>query len=571
MKKRLFAIGLAGLTMAGMMLVAGTHSHADDGIAVNAANFPDAAFRTIIADYAGDDGILSSDEIVKISSLEITDSSVASLEGISNLTSLCSLYVTGTSVKCVDVSALHNLKTIDFEDNAKLYGFTYYGPKPKTITITGSPLLYFDQVSATPSGEKSTITIETIPYTVSGYSCDGFNLSDGGENQYSRYKENTSNVTGGTIDGSGKFIPDLCSKTMTYKYTNIGNVSFTAQLKLTNCVHTYGDDNICTICGLDSDGLAFLGNSVDISNGIILNFVYAIDPAIKDEVGFVTEIGDYRDGGSFSLTPSADDSNVYTLSVAIPAKDMATTVEVTGYKAVTVDYPVSDTQTAQRTEIQYFTHNYSMSIKDYVDKAISTGTVTDAKEIAFMKAMLKYGNAVQTYFGYNTGSPASDDTAYHAVTFLNQYSQTGVADTGMKFVGSALDVKSTTLLRYYIKQGTGDYAYIDAYGERIDYTITDNEGNTCDYAQQYLEKYDYTYFDACIKVGPQNLDNTYTFSSEDGVYSLSYGVFSYAARVQELAKTDSSYDKLLNVMYALYEYNTAADTYTGSTHHTVVE
>lgn len=564
MKKQITAL-LAGAMVIGLGLMSGIPSQADDDVAVNAANFPDEAFRTIVAGYAGDDDVLSTEEIAAITDLTVADSAVSDLTGIEYLTGLRSLTLTGTSVERVNIMDHYVwpvLSTINFTDNTKLYGVSM-SENVKNITITGSPLLYCERED---SGAIKSQNIEPIPYEVSSYDCTGFFLPDevatvSTDNKIYYASDYGATVTNGEMLANGKFVPDRFADSMSYTYTckTCKNITFTATIALGTCNHSFGDDGYCTNenCKVDKFGIAYLGESADVADQISLNLKFAVDPDLIENFASVhlianlgTELNSAtEDNGKFdvdeavsNLTPDADDSNVYTLSVPIPAKDMTITVYATSYYTYE-SYESVIGGTYIRTYNFYDRTVYTTTMKEYVEAASALSDTT-AAEVTLMNAMLKYGNACQTYFDYNTGNPASSESNYQKVDFTSVYSEKDTDDCGLKFVGSAMDVKSRLLLRYYFLKN-------DAYNAG---TLTVTNSNF------KLESYDDEYFMATIELKPQELSSTQTFATTDGTYTLSDSVFSYAARVQKLAEQDpDTYGKLLNVMYALYEYSQAAD------------
>ena len=83
------------------------------GIALNATNFPDATFRDFLkqTNYDKDgNGYLSETEIDSIKQLYLSFKDISSLKGIEYLTNLCELYIQGTKVTSVDLSANPGLK-----------------------------------------------------------------------------------------------------------------------------------------------------------------------------------------------------------------------------------------------------------------------------------------------------------------------------------------------------------------------------------------------------------------------------------------------------------------------------
>ena len=76
-------------------------------VVINETNFPDANFRNYLLkqDY-GQDGILTEEEISKITSIEVSYKQISSLQGIEFFTALTSLYCNRNQLTSLDVS--HN-------------------------------------------------------------------------------------------------------------------------------------------------------------------------------------------------------------------------------------------------------------------------------------------------------------------------------------------------------------------------------------------------------------------------------------------------------------------------------
>ena len=80
-------------------------------IEINAANFPDENFRNyLLSQNYGSDGILTLDEISKITKIEVSVSNISSLKGIEHFTALTSLDCGGNQLTTLDVSKNTALK-----------------------------------------------------------------------------------------------------------------------------------------------------------------------------------------------------------------------------------------------------------------------------------------------------------------------------------------------------------------------------------------------------------------------------------------------------------------------------
>ena len=139
MKKTLAAM-LIGVLLLVLLPAAAMASGAGAGIAVNDSNFPDANFRSYVAESCDTDrdGFLSADEIAAVTSIDVSRREIADLTGIEFFTALETLdcydnYLTSLNVSAnaslrwlnccfnqltsLDVSANAQLETLDCYDN----------------------------------------------------------------------------------------------------------------------------------------------------------------------------------------------------------------------------------------------------------------------------------------------------------------------------------------------------------------------------------------------------------------------------------------------------------------------
>ena len=91
-------------------------------IRVNEETFPDEAFRNaILSQYYGKDGILTSDEIAKVTELSVMQRDISDLTGIGYFTSLEKLYCGDNKLTSLDLSNNTALKTLDCFKNKLTY------------------------------------------------------------------------------------------------------------------------------------------------------------------------------------------------------------------------------------------------------------------------------------------------------------------------------------------------------------------------------------------------------------------------------------------------------------------
>lgn len=100
-------------------------ANAQDGVEINAANFPDESFRNYVLSMydteEGSAGVLTPAEISSVKTMFLTGmSDIADLKGIEYFTSLESLYAQFLAIEEVDFSALSNLKRLVINGNEQL-------------------------------------------------------------------------------------------------------------------------------------------------------------------------------------------------------------------------------------------------------------------------------------------------------------------------------------------------------------------------------------------------------------------------------------------------------------------
>ena len=125
-RKLLSALGITlGITCcicAGLLIPSNTIQAASEratGIAINATNFPNAAFREYVKQFDTDNnGYFSTTEISKVTTIELTkDPSVTSLKGIEHFTSLTYLDVSYDALTSLDTSKNTYLDYLACTDN----------------------------------------------------------------------------------------------------------------------------------------------------------------------------------------------------------------------------------------------------------------------------------------------------------------------------------------------------------------------------------------------------------------------------------------------------------------------
>ena len=126
LNKKILSLILAVLMIA-VSLTAGMIAWAGNPVAINAVNFPDENFRTIVSMECDEDGdgYLSDDEISGVTLFSVTgylydldeDAEIESIQGIEYFTNLKTLRCGGIGLKSLDVSKLTGLTWLDCMGN----------------------------------------------------------------------------------------------------------------------------------------------------------------------------------------------------------------------------------------------------------------------------------------------------------------------------------------------------------------------------------------------------------------------------------------------------------------------
>lgn len=111
------ALALVAFSLVALVLVRSMEAPGR-GVQVSATTFPDAALRAVVKTYDGDDdGALSAEEVASITSLDCSNRSISSLQGISTLTALAELDASGNDLTEADLSSNASLTDVDLSNN----------------------------------------------------------------------------------------------------------------------------------------------------------------------------------------------------------------------------------------------------------------------------------------------------------------------------------------------------------------------------------------------------------------------------------------------------------------------
>ena len=130
-----------------------TSLHAQNNIAIDETNFPDANFRTWLKKQSyGEDGVLTPQEIMSVKEMKPNNQKIKSLKGIEFFTELTSLWFNNNQVTELDVSANTKLKELRFPNNkiaqgvdishlADLEYFNCIGNGVSSVDVSNNPKL----------------------------------------------------------------------------------------------------------------------------------------------------------------------------------------------------------------------------------------------------------------------------------------------------------------------------------------------------------------------------------------------------------------------------------------------
>ncbi len=285
----------------------------------------------------------------------------------------------------------------------------------------------------------------------------------------------------------------------------------------------------CMVCGevAQTEEIPCLAGDVDswnltLSDDLAVNFRLNINEAIVDTAKIVVAVdGDIREYPVASLTAQNDGTYMVTAHMAAAQMNDTITVKIVDgeNESVTKEYTV-----AQYAKVILANDSYSAYH-------------------ALVKEMLNYGDAAQTYFGYNVENRIDADlTGTGAVEVLADAAPdmvvSGDAD-GISFYGASLLFRNKIAVRYYfaVTGNISDYAFT-ANGAKIGY----DEKN----GLYYIEVAD---------INPQDLDDSITVMVNDTL-AVSYSPMNYIVRMS----TKGS-ENLKALMKALYNYHLAAEAY----------
>lgn len=204
---------------------------------------------------------------------------------------------------------------------------------------------------------------------------------------------------------------------------------------------------------------------------------------------------------------------------------------------------VAAAQMADEITVEYVNGEESVtktySVKAYADYILDETNGYDADTKALVQAMLNYGGAAQTYFGYNTENLVSDQLGANEVpeTAQNEMTVSGSAD-GIVFYGASLVYREKIAVRFYF---TGA-------AEGVSFTVAGKERTP-------VEKEDGLYYIEIGDILPQNLDQQIAVQVGNSL-TVAYSPMNYMVRMNQKGDVN-----MQNLMKALYNYHLMAKAF----------
>ncbi len=284
----------------------------------------------------------------------------------------------------------------------------------------------------------------------------------------------------------------------------------------------------CDLCDAYIDGMsAVAGHSLALDGKVGVKFYMELTDDVKaDEDAYMQFTVTDGSTSQVKVDDAEIDGDYRVFTCKVAAKEMASTITaqiISGGNAGTA---------------------YTYSARTYADELLANpGSEAQA---TFVKAMLNYGAASQTYFGFNIGNLANEGITLAVGTYdagdLESYKATVTDENSILTDEKAnLVLESETTLN--IKFTTASEAS----------SIVLNEGATSASGLNYVIP--------VANLNASQLDNTQTVvvTVNGQEATITCSALSYCYSV--LANDNS--DNLKNVAYALYDYNKAAIAYIG--------
>lgn len=203
--------------------------------------------------------------------------------------------------------------------------------------------------------------------------------------------------------------------------------------------------------------------------------------------------------------------------------------------------PIAAAQMADEITVKFVTGETESESSVYTVKQYADYILTDTnneftdKDKALVQAMLNYGGAAQTYFGYNTENLVSTEFGTEAPETNDEMAVTDTS-ADINFYGASLIFRERIAVRFYFT-GNAEGKLFTVQGKKVNAMQKDG--------LYYVEIGD---------IMPYELGQQYTVTA-DGI-SVTYGPLNYIVRMYERGN-----DTTKNLMQALYNYYLVALDY----------
>lgn len=280
----------------------------------------------------------------------------------------------------------------------------------------------------------------------------------------------------------------------------------------------------CNDCGetISTQSIPYLAGAVEswsmtLGGDLSVNFRIFAHETIRENAQIaVTIAGEAYDIGNIAV----GEDGYYAVTIKIAAAQMADTINI--------QITNSNGQNAGVSK--------DYTVKQYADYILTDpeGKFTD-KDKALVQAMLNYGGAAQTYFGYNTENLVSTEFGTETPETNDEMVVTDTS-SDINFYGASLIFRERIAVRFYFT-GNVEGKLFTVQGKDVEATKKDD--------LYYVEIGD---------IVPYQLGQQYTVTA-DGI-SVTYGPLNYIVRMFEKGDT-----KTKNLMQALYNYYLVALDY----------